>query len=90
VSGSPDTCRWPGPGAVVEPLIEAVALAGGHDGTPELVVRLRYENGGTANVIVNNEAALRLMARCGVDRLEGLVGRSWRELRGALLEMDHV
>jgi hypothetical protein len=69
-----------------EPVIDAASLAAGHDGLPELVLRIRYENGGFGDLVVSNEAGLRLMARCGAERLEALVGQSWREVRNALLE----
>jgi hypothetical protein len=69
-----------------EPVIVGAALAGGHDGLPDLVVRVRYENGAHADVIIDNGAGLRLMARCGAERIEALAGHSWREIRNALLE----
>ena len=68
------------------PFIEGAALAAGHDGFPELVLRIRYENGALGNVIVDNAAGIRLMARCGAERIEALAGQSWREVRNALLE----
>ena len=69
-----------------EPRIDAAALAAGHDGMPELVLRIRFENGALGDVTVDNAAGIRLMARCGADRIESLVGQSWREVRNALLE----
>jgi hypothetical protein len=69
-----------------EPRIDSAALAAGHDGFPELVLRIRFENGALTDVIVDNAAGIRLMARCGADRIESLVGHSWREVRNALLE----
>jgi hypothetical protein len=72
--------------AIDEPRIAGAALAAGHDGFPELVIHIRFENGVVADVIVDNAAGIRLMARCGVDRIEALVGHSWREVRNALLE----
>jgi hypothetical protein len=72
--------------ATDEPRIEGAALAAGHDGFPELVLRIRFENGAVTDVIVDNAAGIRLMARCGAERIEALVGHSWREVRNALLE----
>jgi hypothetical protein len=72
--------------AVEEPVIVGAALAGGHDGLPDLVLRVRYENGALGDVIIDNSAGLRLMTRCGAERIEELAGQSWREIRSALLE----
>ena len=37
--------------AADEPRIDGAALAAGHDGFPELVLRIRFENGALADVI---------------------------------------
>jgi hypothetical protein len=71
-----------------EPHIVAALPAAGHDGLPELIVRIRFENGAERDVIIDNDAGLRLLASCGVDRLEALVGHSWRKVRQALLDQD--
>lgn len=71
-----------------EPHIVAALPAAGHDGLPELIVRIRFENGAERDVIIDNDAGLRLLANCGVDRLDALVGQSWRKVRQALLEQD--
>lgn len=68
------------------PVIVAALPAAGHDGFPELVLRIRFENGAHGDVTIDNTAAIRLMARCGAERIEALVGHSWREVRNALLE----
>ena len=71
----------------VEAQIDGAALGAGHDGLPELVVRIRFPNGALEDVIIDNDAGIRLLARCGVDRIDALVGQSWREVRDALLEV---
>jgi len=76
----------PFPGAGDEPCIEHAALAAGHDGFPELALRIRFANGACSDVIIDNAAGLRLMSRCRADSIEALVGHSWREVRNALLE----
>ncbi|MFM8354351.1 MAG: hypothetical protein ACKOBM_05545 [Gammaproteobacteria bacterium] len=68
------------------PTIVAALPAAGHDGLPELIVRIAFENGVERDVIIDNAAGLRLLARCGADRIDGLVGHSWREVRNALLD----
>ena len=68
------------------PTIARAQLGAAHDGLPELILGIRFENGVLGNVIVDNDAGIRLLARCGVDRIEDLVGQSWREVRNALLE----
>jgi hypothetical protein len=74
------------PATVEEPCIEHAALAAGHDGFPELALRIRFGNGACSDVIIDNAAGLRLMSRCRADSIEALVGHSWREVRNALLE----
>jgi hypothetical protein len=69
-----------------EPVIVSAALAGGHDGLPDLVLHIRYENGALGNVTIDNGAGFRLMKRCGAHQIEQLAGQSWREIRNALLE----
>jgi hypothetical protein len=71
-----------------EPRIVAAVPGAGHDGLPELIVRIRFENGAERDVIIDNDAGLRLLAGCGVDRLEALAGHSWRQVRQALLNLD--
>jgi hypothetical protein len=67
-------------------VIVAALPSAGHDGFPELVLRIRFENGAHGDVTIDNAAGIRLMARCGAERIEALVGHSWREVRNALLE----
>lgn len=70
------------------PRIVAALPAAGHDGLPELIVRIAFENGAQSDVIIDNAAGLRLLARCGADRIDELVGQSWREVRDALQDDD--
>jgi hypothetical protein len=63
-----------------EPVIESAEITAGHDGSAELVVRLRHANGATAPVVLEEAAGLRLMADCGAAHVDDLVGHSWRRV----------
>jgi hypothetical protein len=62
-----------------EAVIVGAEIAAGHDGTAEMAVRVQYENGVTAPVVLDQATGLALMRACGVASLDGLIGRSWRE-----------
>lgn len=64
----------------VEAAIERAVVAPGHDGSAELVVHLRYANGGTSSVTLDARSAERLFDRCGAKELAQLVGQPWRHL----------
>jgi hypothetical protein len=58
-------------------------IAAGHDGTAELLVRLRHENGAEGAVQLDTETGFDLMKAAGAASLDALVGRDWLEiLRG--------
>jgi hypothetical protein len=57
-----------------------VRLAAGHDGAAELILLLRHSNGVASPLTLDAGAALDVMAHCGADRLEDLIGRSWRSV----------
>lgn len=64
--------------------ISKVDLAAAHDGAAELVVTLRFDNGGEQRVALDTHAADYLMRSCGVENAADLVGRGWRPVRDAL------
>ncbi len=73
--------------------IEAVAagaviadaeIAAGHDGTAELVLSIRYENGATGQVVVDADTGFSVMKACGAADLAALIGRPWREISKGL------
>lgn len=63
-----------------EAVIAGAGIAAGHDGTAELVLRLRYPNGGEGVVVLEADKGLELMAACGAAHLDELAGHSWRKL----------
>jgi len=65
--------------APCEPVIVGAEIAAGHDGTAEMAVRIQYENGVIAPVVLDQATGFDLMRACGVASLDGLIGRSWRE-----------
>ncbi len=66
------------------PRITEAVLTAGHDGRAELVVEVRYANGATARVRLDEEAAEPVLEAAGVSRIEDLVGRPWDILAAVL------
>ncbi len=69
-----------------EARIERALVAPGHDGSAELLLRIRHRNGGLDSVTLDAQAAERLLDHCGANELEQLVGQSWRHLLHVLDE----
>lgn len=65
-------------------VIDEVRLAAAHDGEAELVVMLRFPNGGRARVPLDDVAARHLFDACGASEPDALLGRSWEPVRDAL------
>lgn len=63
-----------------EAVIVGAEIAAGHDGSAELVLRLRYQNGVEGVVVLGEDAGLKLMAACGASHLGELAGHSWRRI----------
>lgn len=60
----------------------AAEIAAGHDGSAEMVVRLRYPNGAEGVVTLDEETGLKLMQTSGARQIEELAGASWRAILG--------
>ena len=60
--------------------IERAVVTPGHDGSAELLLTIRYGNGGRGQVSLDADAAARLFDRCGASDLDQLAGQSWRHL----------
>jgi len=58
-------------------IIESAALAAGHGGRAELVLRLRYSNGASAELRLDEEAAALALDAAGVRELDDLTGKPW-------------
>jgi hypothetical protein len=67
-----------------EATIVGAEIAGGHDGTAEMVVSIRYENGVTGSVVLDADTGFSVMKACGAADLAALVGRPWREISKGL------
>jgi hypothetical protein len=65
-------------------LISEVSLGAAHDGVAELVVTLRFDNGGETRVALDRHAADHLYTACGVRDSSALVGQGWERVRDAL------
>jgi len=57
--------------------IEAAEVSAGHDGRAEIVLMVRYANGASARVRLDEEAAALALDAAGVAKLDDLVGRPW-------------
>jgi len=62
---------------VAEAVIESAALAAGHDGRVELVLRLRHPNGASSEVRLDEEAVAFTLDAAGVSSLDDLTGKPW-------------
>ena len=63
-----------------EAVIVGAEIVAGHDGSAELLVRLRHANGVEAPVQLDEETGLKLMAACGASHVDELKGQSWRRI----------
>ena len=66
--------------------ISEVRLAAAHEGMAELIVTLRYENGGESHIPLAPDASHILMRRCAATSAEDLIGHNWTLVRDALTE----
>ena len=63
-----------------EAVIVGAEIIAGHDGSAELLVRLRHPGGAEGHVILDEATGLRLMRNCGAATLDDLTGQSWRQI----------
>ena len=63
-----------------EAVIVGAEIIAGHDGSAELLVRLRHPGGAEGPVILDEATGLRLMRNCGAATLDDLAGQSWRRI----------
>ncbi len=63
-----------------EAVIVGAEIVAGHDGSAELMVRLRHANGVEAPVVLDEDTGLKLMAACGASDVDDLRGQSWRRI----------
>ena len=68
-----------------EAFIESAELAAGHDGRAELVLRVRYPNGASTEVRLDEEAVAFALDAAGVASLDDLTGKPWDILARAIL-----
>jgi hypothetical protein len=66
-----------------EAVIVGAEIVAGHDGSAELLVRLRHPNGVEAPVQLDEDTGLKLMAACGATHVDDLKGQSWRRIMEA-------
>jgi hypothetical protein len=64
----------------VEAVIERAEIAAGHDGVAELALSIRYDNGVIGQVVLDADTGFSVMRACAAADLNGLIGRSWREV----------
>ena len=67
-------------------VIAGARVAAAHEGSAELVVSIRYSNGGSSEIVLDAVAAAALMQSCDATTLEQLKGQSWQKVKAALIE----
>jgi hypothetical protein len=70
--------------AAADAVIERAEIVGGHDGTAELALAIRYENGILGHVTLDADTGFSIMRALGAADLNGLIGRSWRQVSKGL------
>ena len=65
-------------------VISRVQMGVAHDGDAEIVLTLRYDNGGETLVALDPHAAGHLMTACGAAHPDALLGQGWERVRDAL------
>ncbi|WP_397399896.1 hypothetical protein [Phenylobacterium sp.] len=63
-----------------EAVIIGAQIVAGHDGSAELLVRLRHPNGAEGPVVLDEATGLELMKTCGATHVDELTGQSWRRI----------
>lgn len=71
-----------------QPVIVAAEVTGGHDGQPELILKIRYENGVVGDAVMENALGVKLLAHCGASHLSELVGQPWQAVIEILQDTD--
>jgi hypothetical protein len=66
-------------------VISEVRIAAAHDGEAELVVTLRFANGGTSLVTLDEFAARTLLNISNTSSADQLIGVGWDHVRDALI-----
>jgi hypothetical protein len=67
-------------------VIAGARVAAAHEGLAELIVIIRYSNGGKSEIPLDGIAAGLLMQSCSATTLEQLNGQSWQKVQAALVE----
>ena len=70
-------------------LIQQARIAAGHDGSAELILLIKYDNAGTTEICLTEDAASRLFEKCQVDQIGDLPGKSWLLVKEALVESSN-
>ncbi|MEL7546648.1 MAG: hypothetical protein AAGJ84_08355 [Pseudomonadota bacterium] len=65
-------------------VIQSSEIVAAHDGVAELVVTLKFENGGESLVTLDEYAARWLLEHSNCEHPEALRGQSWELVRDAL------
>jgi len=71
-------------------VISGARVAAAHEGHAQLVVGIRYSNGGSSEIALDAAAASALMQSCNATTLEQLNGQSWQKVQAALIESHKI
>ena len=59
-------------------------IAASHDGSAEVLLTIKHENGGLTQVPLDNFAISMLMESCQAESIEGIIGTNWDKVRDAI------
>ncbi len=61
-------------------IITSANVVGGHDGRAEIEVEIRYDNGGTSTISLDEEACIATLDQAGITSIDQLCGQPWNVL----------
>ena len=59
-------------------------IAASHDGSAEVLLTIKHENGGLTQVHLDYVEISMLMDCCQAESLEGIIGTNWDKVRDAI------
>ena len=59
-------------------------IAASHDGSAEVLLTIKHENGGLTQVPLDYFAISMLMETCEAESIEGIIGTNWDKVRDAI------
>ena len=64
--------------------VQDLKIAASHEGTAEVLLTIKHDNGGVTQVPLDYFAITSLMESCQVESIEGIIGTEWDKVRDAI------